>query len=439
MGTVKRSSYAISTHGRWRAARSGKIRTVKAQTGRYAEVGIMGLRAAGKRIVPTVQFHCLQGAAFPDKCGRLTAEQNTWDHQKNDRDDPGYMHATNLRPASRSEQALNKTTSDNWIEGRPCGSESAWTPFRNSGRAVVALRELEPEKNWHPGHIGDVASGRCTQHQGWEFRFRDPEKAVRIVLPETPQLDGETWRSLVLPGGDVVPACAVSDLGRYRNAYKRTYTPTPARGMRYASIRARGRKYQFHNLVAATFEDIIGTKPGDTHTIGHQDIDTTNNRVSNLRWEDREDRETQALNKSTSDNWIEGRPCGSQNDWTPFRNSGRAAAELRELEPGKNWNCGNIGKVLSGQRTQHQGWEFRYRDPEKIVRKANSAPSEPQWRDEPEFADEQWARLEPLGDWRLRVTPEFRDGTDGGHFDVNLHAFHPGESDESATSDDDII
>ena len=436
MGSVERSSYAISTHGRWRMARGGKIRTVKAPKRRYAVVGIVGLRAAGKHIVPTAQFHCLQGAAFPDKCGRLTAERPTWDHQKNDRDDPGYMHVTNLRPASSSEQALNQTTSDNWIEGRPHGSEGAWTPFRNSGRAAVELCELEPGKNWERGSIGYVLSGRREHHHSWEFRYVDPEKAVRIAEAEPPQLDGETWRSLVLPEGEVVPACAVSDLGRYRNSRKRTWTPTPARGMRYAHIKVRGRGYQFHNLVAATFEDIIGTKPGNTHTIGHQDIDATNNKVSNLRWEDRE---TQALNKSTSDNWIEGRPCGSEGAWTPFRNSGRAAVELRELEPGKNWNRGNICNVLSGRCKQHQGWEFRYRDPEKIVRTVTSAPSESQWRDEPEFADEQWARLEPLGDWRLRVTPEFRDGADGAHFDVNLHAFHPGESDESATSDEDSM
>jgi hypothetical protein len=381
-------------------------------------------------------FHCLQGAAFPDKCGRLTAERPTWDHQKNDRDDPAYMHATNLRPASRSEQALNKTTSDNWIEGRPCGSQNDWTSFRNSGRAAAELQKLEPGNNWNEGNIRNVLAGRQRQHQGWEFRYRDAEKAVCIAEAETPQLDGETWRALVLPGGKVVPKCAVSDQGRYRNSFGRTYTPTPSRGARYACIVVRGRKYQFHNLVAATFEDIIGTKPGHTHTIGHQDIDTTNNQVSNLRWEDRE---TQALNKSTSDNWIEGRPCGSQNDWTSFRNSGRAVVELCELEPRKNWYQGHIRNVLAVRQRQHQGWEFRYRDPEKIVHKVTSAPSEPQWRDEPEFADEQWARLEPLGDWRLRVTPERRDGTDGAHFDVNLHAFHPGESHESATTDEDSM
>ena len=89
MGRVKRSLYAISTHGRWRMARGGKIRTVRARKRRYAAIGIMGLCAAGKQ--GNAKFHCLQGAAFPDKCGRLTAERPTWDHKKNDRDDPAYM------------------------------------------------------------------------------------------------------------------------------------------------------------------------------------------------------------------------------------------------------------------------------------------------------------------------------------------------------------
>ena len=423
--------YGISSHGRWRMAHRGKIRTVKAQKRRYATIGITGLRAAGKST--TARFHCLQGAAFPEICGRLTTERPTWDHKSNDRDDSAYMHATNLRPANRSEQALNQTTSDNWIEGRPCGSEGAWTPFRNPGRAVVELCELEPGKNFDKGGIWQMLRGQGKQHQGWEFRFQDPDKVVRIVEPETPRRKGETWRALVLPGGKEVPQCEVSDQGRYRNSRGRTYTPTPARGTEYASITVRGHSYKFHNLVAATFEDIIGAKPGDTHTIGHQDIRTTNNKVSNLRWEDRE---TQALNKSTSDNWIEGRPYSSQKEWVRFRNTGRAAVELCELEPSKNWGPGNIVNVLSGHQRQHHGWEFRYVDPDKAVRKVTSAPSEPQWCNEPEFADEQWARLEPLGDWRLCVTPEFRDGTEGASFVVDLHEFL-GASESDSDSDPD--
>ena len=411
MVALDRKSYAISSHGRWRAS-NGKIRRVRAQKNRYASVGI-----AGK---PGAYFHCLQGAAFPQICGRLTIERNTWDHTSNDRDDPGYMHATNLRPANQSEQALNQTTSDNWIEGRPRGSEGAWTSFRNSGRAAVELQKLEPSKNWGQGSIVNVLSGRCKHHHGWEFRFQDPDKAVRIVAPEPLQLDGETWRALVLPSGKEVPECEVSDQGRYRNSRGRTYTPIPARGMEYAKIGVRGRKYRFHNLVAATFVDIIGEKPGDEYTIGHQDIDATNNKVSNLRWEDRE---TQALNKSNSDNWIEGRPRGSEGAWTSFRNSGRAAVELQKLDPDKKWCQGSIRSVLTGRYKHHQGWEFRYRDPDKVVRIVTSAPSEPQWHDEPEFAEEQWARLEPLGDRRLRVTPEFRDGTEGIPFVVDMIEF----------------
>jgi hypothetical protein len=261
MVATKRSSYAISSHGRWRAARSGKIRTIRAPKKDYARVEIKGLVVTGKGNLAS--FHCLQGAAFPDKCGTRSAERPTWDHRHNDRDDPTYMHATNLRPASRSEQSLNKTTSDNWIEGRPRDSQGAWTPFRNSGRA---------------------------------------------------------------------------------------------------------------------------------------------------------------------------------------------AAKLRVLEPGKNWNHAHIGSVAAGKQTHHKGWVFRYKNPEKAVRTASSAPTEPQWRDEPEFADEQWARLEPLGDRRLRVTPERRDGSEGVQFGVDLHEFYNSseseesdkaieseQSDESIESEDDYV
>ena len=149
-------------------------------------------------------------------------------------------------------------------------------------------------------------------------------------------------------------------------------------------------------------------------------------------------RSEQELNKTTSDNWIEGRPYGTEAPWTRFRNSGRAAVDLRKLEPGKNWCKGGIWHVLDGRYKHHQGWEFRYVDASKVVRRVTSTPTEPQWRDEPEFADEQWARLEPLGDWRLCVTPEYRDGTDGNPFEVNLHQFRgSSDSDSSGTSDEE--
>lgn len=416
-------SYAISTHGRFRAARSGKIRTIKAKKNRYAETRIKNVNFL---------YHCLQAAAFPEICGRLTADRNTWDHKHNDRDDPTYMHATNLRPASMSEQSLNQTTSDNWIEGRRLGSQDEWIPFRNSGRAAVKLQKLEPEKNWNQGNIFRAANGERSAH-GWEFRFRDPEKAVRIAAPETPQLDGETWRTLVLPGGEVVPQCEVSDMGRYRNSRGRTWTPTPARGHRYASILHKQKRCYFHNCVAATFADIVGPNPGGEYTIGHQDIDTTNNKVANLRWEDRS---TQALNKSNSDNWIEGRRVGSQDAWMSFRNAGRAEVGMREIEPGKIWRHGDILRVANGVNKTTHGWEFRFRDPEKVVRNVTSTPTEPQWRDEPEYAGERWARLEPLGNRRFRVTSEHRDGTEGTSFEVDLSEYR-GDDSASGSSEED--
>ena len=74
--------------------------------------------------------------------------------------------------------------------------------------------------------------------------------------------------------------------------------------------------------------------------------------------------------------------------------------------------------MAAGRRNTHQGWQFRFRDLSKAVRKAASAPYEGQWRDEPEYVSEQWARLEPL-----RVTPEHRDGTEGALFEVDLNEF----------------
>ena len=77
--------------------------------------------------------------------------------------------------------------------------------------------------------------------------------------------------------------------------------------------------------------------------------------------------------------------------------------------------------MAEGQRKQHQGWKFRHVDAKKPCAR-DQRPRTPVAR-RAGVADEQWARLEPLGDGRLRVTPERRDGTEGAPFVVDLYAF----------------
>ena len=171
MAPVARRPCAISSHGRWRAARGGKIRHVRAPATGYARLKLRGL---------VFKFHQLQGAAFPDICGRLTQERPTWDHVSNDRGDARYMHAANLRPASHSEQALNRTTCDNPVEGRRRGA-GVWECFPNPGRAAAILRERFPRVRWDESGIHSVANirGGCTHHHGWEFRWPAGARPVR--------------------------------------------------------------------------------------------------------------------------------------------------------------------------------------------------------------------------------------------------------------------
>ena len=117
-------SYAISSRGRFRAARTNKIRTVRCPEKKYA-----ALRLKIGTVAKAKKFHQVQGAAFPHLCGRLTTQRPTWDHISNDRGDPSYMHAENLRPASRSEQNLNQTNADNPVEGRPLARRSPGDNF----------------------------------------------------------------------------------------------------------------------------------------------------------------------------------------------------------------------------------------------------------------------------------------------------------------------
>lgn len=409
---TKHLSYAISSRGRFRGAHTGKIRTMRCPKKNYSTLQIkFGCKKKMKC------FHCLQGAAFPHLCGRLTAQRPTWDHISNDRAKPAYMYAENLRPASRTEQNLNRTVNDNPVEGRPVGSVEDWTTFRNPGRAAVALAVLEPVKNWSRECIYCVANGRNKSHQGWEFRWPEGAVPVRNAVSapsEAPLLEDEIWRAMVLPDGAAAPAaCRVSSLGRYCNSTGHIRTIKPCKRHEYAAICVEKKSYKVHNVVGATFAHLIGPKPSAAHTLDHKNRDPTDNRVSNLAWEDKS---AQALNQSNNDNPIEGRPAGSTGSWTTFRNSGRAAVALAELEPAKNWLCSKIGRVANGGAKRHQGWEFRWPEGSVQVRIVSSQPTEVQWRDDGDFADEEWARLEPRADGTILVTPELRDGRDGESF-----------------------
>ena len=362
-------------------------------------------------------FHRIQGAAFPHLCGRLTAQRHTWDHISNDREKPAYMYAENLRPASVSEQNLNRTTSDNPVEGRPVGSTEPWRRFQNPGRAAVEINNLVPDKRLDRSNVCKVADGRCKIHRGWEFRWPEGSVQVRRVNSspsEAPLLEGEVWRDAVLPDRAGTPTgCRVSTLGRYTNFRGHVRTPKPNQIQKYAALSFNKKNYRFHNVVAATFADLIGARPSATHTVDHKNRVKTDNRVVNLGWEDKS---AQILNQTTSYNPVEGRPVGSLEPWRRFRNPGRAAQDLARLMPGKKFNRRLILHTANQRQTQHLGWEFRWPEGSVQVRTVSSSPSEPQWRDDGDFADEEWARFETLADGRLRVTPEFRDGTLGKTF-----------------------
>ena len=406
---IRRLSYAISSRGRFRGR---KIRTVRCPEKRYAE-----LKLKFGTVNKIRKFHQVQGAAFPHLCGRLTAQRPTWDHISNDRKKPAYMYAENLRPASVSEQNFNRTSIENPVEGRPLGSTEPWRRFKNPGRAAVELSNLVPGKRWFAGCIHYVANDLRKTHQGWEFRWPEGSVQVRTVLsspPETPLLEGEVWRDVVLPDGTAAPiGCRVSTLGRYTNSLGHVYTPKPSRQHQYAAIFIGGKTFQFHRVVAAIFADLIGPQPSATHTVDHKNCDASDNRVVNLGWEDKS---AQCLNQTSSDNPVEGRPVGSTERWRRFRNPGRASVELSKLVPDKRWHANAIRRVADNSLTHHKGWEFRWPEGSVQVRTVMSSPSEPQWRDDGDFADEEWARFETLADGRLRVTPEFRDGTLGKTF-----------------------
>lgn len=101
---------------------------------------------------------------------------------------------------------------------------------------------------------------------------------------EQQDIPGEEWR----PSYCWPDTLHVSDLGRIQrrddrgNGWGHRITPVPARGMMYAMARSRDEAFLVHRIVKITFDgydnDCMKT------VVDHVDRNTSNNKLSNLRW-----------------------------------------------------------------------------------------------------------------------------------------------------------
>lgn len=125
----------------------------------------------------------------------------------------------------------------------------------------------------------------------WNLRWvtssenkRNRRKFSSKIVPENPQLPGETWKSY--------QSIWVSSLGRVRNtghcthripAHSKklvTYTPKPnASG--YCVVQVNGNNHRVHVVVAIAFD--LERNPGETQ-VDHRNRIRSDNRLENLRW-----------------------------------------------------------------------------------------------------------------------------------------------------------
>lgn len=208
----------------------------------------------------------------------------------------------------------------------------------------------------------------------------------------------------------------VSNMGRYRNSSGVVYTPSlQPNGYRVVFF---GKKHLLlHRLIAKAFH--LPRQP-DQIEIDHIDGDSSNNRLSNLRWVthkanmrhqvDLSKRKSNAPKRSKP---VMGRKLGEE-EWTTYSSACDAARAL-------NVSQGNVSACCAGRYTNTGGFEFKF-----------APASEP-----PLLEDEEWrlvpgtsgAAVSSLGRFRnakgLVTRPSsMKDGYVQVGFDRKTHRLH---------------
>ena len=237
-----------------------------------------------------------------------------------------HSHATNPdRKSSAPKQSKP-------VRGRTAGSDEPWTSYPSANAAARALR-------LNPGSISAVISGKRKKTGGFEFEDDDPTEPAR--------LEGEVWKPFL--------TAQVSNMGRYKNCHGVVSTPTPdAHG--YVPITVDGKQYKIHRAIGVAFGLLTGLD--DERDIDHEDNDSSNNNLANLRAVTHAENIQHSYDTNASrgshvgkqSKPIRGRKRGEK-EWTAYASVMDAARQL-EL------NHGNISLVLSGKRKQTGGHEF---------------------------------------------------------------------------------
>lgn len=161
------------------------------------------------------------------------------------------------------KSSVSKTSKP--LFGRKLGT-TEWVHFASIS---VAAKEI----GLCPGSISSFLNEKNRTRVG-EYEFKWAPSNERDLLPD------EQWRDV----GDVSPKMGkhaqVSSLGRFRNVYGVTTTPTPHSNT-YCYVEVNGRSRVISILIAEAFE--LPRQPDQTE-VDHWNGDPSDNRLSNLRY-----------------------------------------------------------------------------------------------------------------------------------------------------------
>lgn len=228
-------------HDRWSVPRLGNINGY----------GYRKTKVNGR----TSSVHILVCSAFLG-CG---AEGDTVDHINRNRSD---NRVSNLRWATRSEQATNKCSAKRRRDGNP-----VWVWELNSGRSTAVLYDsvycAARSTGAHASLLRKTAIGEYRQTAGFCACFASAEEEA---------IAGEEFR----PWKNIF----VSQYGRMKTFHGKLLRPAPLECQIYATYD----NNLFHRIVADVWLDIVGRKKTSEETVDHVNRDVTDNRATNLRW-----------------------------------------------------------------------------------------------------------------------------------------------------------
>jgi hypothetical protein len=259
LSDLKFPQYDISSYGRVRNSKTGKILKLNINQSNYHKVSLTD----NNKIPTSVYIHILVAKTF---ISQRPSDEYTVDHI--DRN-PGNNYYRNLRWATKEQQSINRNKRAKGI-GRPVNQYNLDGTFIKqwitAAEAGTALGTKDQGRN-----ISAVCRGKKNLTAGFIWRYVD----------EIVSLDGEIWLHIPYTEyGDIY----ISNMGRIKLGSGRiSYGSTTMNGYKSVSLKNlqtnTNCNFLIHRLIMETF---VG--PQANLQVNHKDGNKINNKLDNLEY-----------------------------------------------------------------------------------------------------------------------------------------------------------